>query len=65
MSSKPPERSTISDCKDLLERHDQAAVNARLDAVYGDPAANTGLDPALAAMQWASIRGEPGTDEIG
>ncbi len=42
-----------------------ASVTARLDAVYGDPATNTGLDPALAAVQWASLRGEPGTDEIG
>jgi len=65
MPSKPPESRTISDCKDLLGNYDEASVTARLDAVYRDPAANTGLDPALAAMQWASIGGEPSPNETG
>jgi hypothetical protein len=33
-------------------------ITALLDAVYSDPESNGGLDPALASMQWASIRSE-------
>jgi metal-responsive CopG/Arc/MetJ family transcriptional regulator len=42
--------------KDLLARHDEAAVTAQLDVVYGDRAADAGLDPGLAALQATSIR---------
>ncbi len=33
--------------KDLLERHDDAAVTAQLDTIYGEPGAAEGLDPVL------------------
>lgn len=41
--------------RELLDRHDGSAITAQLDAVYGDQDADTGPDPALAAMQWHSI----------
>lgn len=37
--------------QDLLARHDDTAVTAQLDAIYGKPGATEGLDPVLAAMQ--------------
>jgi len=42
--------------KDLLSRHDRAAVTAQLDHVYGAPGANQGLDHQLAAMQAQTMR---------
>lgn len=45
--------------RDLLARHDDAAITQQLDAVYGSPANNTGLEPGLAAMQVRAIRDRP------
>jgi len=42
--------------KDLLARHDQSAITEQLDAVYGVPENNSGLDPALAAMQSRTLK---------
>ena len=42
--------------RDLLARHDEAAITAQLDHVYGSPGENSGLDPRLAAMQALTIR---------
>ena len=44
--------------REMLEKHDATAITAQLDAVYGAGEADTGLDPALAKMQWHSIRNE-------
>ena len=44
--------------REMLEKHDSAAITAQLDAVYGDADVDAGLDPALATMQWHSIRNE-------
>jgi hypothetical protein len=41
--------------RELLDRHDDFAITAQLDAVHGDSDADAGLDPALAAMQLHSI----------
>jgi hypothetical protein len=46
--------------RDLLARHDQATVTEQLDAVYGDPENNTGLDPELAAMQYRTLKRHAG-----
>ena len=46
--------------RDLLARHDQSTVTEQLDAVYGDPENNTGLDPELAAMQSRTLRRHAG-----
>jgi len=43
--------------RDLLAHHDDAAITQQLDAVYGSPDNNTGLEPGLAAMQVRAIRG--------
>lgn len=42
---------------ELLSRHDDAEVTARLDAVHADATAS-GLDPDLDAMQRASLTRE-------
>lgn len=42
--------------KDLLARHDQSAVTEQLNAVYGVPENNLGLDPGLAAMQSRALK---------
>ena len=42
--------------KDLLERHEQVSITARLNEIYGAPGASSSLDPLLAAMQTRSIR---------
>ena len=42
--------------KDLLAQHDETAVTAQLDAIYGEPDGDPGLDPGLAALQAASIK---------
>lgn len=44
--------------REMLEKHDAAAIKAQLDVVYGDQDVDSGLDPALAKMQWHSIRSE-------
>jgi len=44
--------------REMIEKHDGAAITAQLDAVYGDQDVDAGLDPALATMQWHSIRNE-------
>ena len=44
--------------KDLLERHEQATVTARLNEIYGAGGAGSNLEPRLAAMQARSIRGK-------
>ena len=45
--------------RDLLARHDDAAITHQLDAVYGSPDNNTGLEPGLAALQALAIRDRP------
>ncbi len=40
---------------ELLVRHDDDQVTAQLNAVYSDPANNTGLEPGLAELQFRSI----------
>ena len=45
--------------RDLLARHDDAAITQQLDAVYGSTDNNTGLEPGLAAMQVRAIRDRP------
>jgi len=42
--------------KDLLERHEQVSITARLNEIYGAPGAGSSLEPLLAAMQVRSIR---------
>jgi len=42
--------------RDLLARHDDAAITQQLDAVYGSPGSNAGLEPDLAALQARAIR---------
>jgi hypothetical protein len=44
--------------KDLLGRHEQVRIAARLNEIYGAPRAISSLDPRLAAMQTRSIRGK-------
>ncbi|MCU0974314.1 MAG: ribbon-helix-helix domain-containing protein [Burkholderiales bacterium] len=44
--------------RDLLARHDDAAITQQLDAVYGSPDNNTGLEPGLAAFQGRAIRNQ-------
>jgi hypothetical protein len=46
--------------KDLLAHHGQSAVTEQLDAVYGVPENNSGLDPGLAAMQSRSLKRHAG-----
>ena len=46
--------------RDLLARHDQSAVTEQLDAVYGVPEDNSGLDPSLAAMQARTLKRHAG-----
>lgn len=40
---------------DYLRRQGHAAVTEALDSVYGKPGVSTGLDPALAWLQEASL----------
>ena len=42
--------------KDLLERHEQVSITARLNEIYGASDAISSLDPRLAVMQARSIR---------
>jgi metal-responsive CopG/Arc/MetJ family transcriptional regulator len=44
--------------KDLLERHDQVTITARLNEIYGPSGAISSLEPRLVAMQTHSIRGK-------
>ena len=44
--------------KDLIARHDAAAVTEQLDAIYGEPDASSGLDPELARLQSATLAGQ-------
>jgi metal-responsive CopG/Arc/MetJ family transcriptional regulator len=44
--------------KDLLERHEQVSITARLNEIYGASGAISSLEPPLAAMQTRSIRGK-------
>ena len=44
--------------REMLDKQDAAAIIAQLDAVYGDAEADAGLNPALATIQWHSIRNE-------
>jgi metal-responsive CopG/Arc/MetJ family transcriptional regulator len=46
--------------KDLLALHDQSAVTEQLNAVYGVPENNLGLDPGLAAMQSCTLKRHAG-----
>lgn len=41
--------------KDLLERHEQISIVARLNEIYGAPGAISSVEPQLAAMQTRSI----------
>jgi hypothetical protein len=45
--------------RDLLAHHDDAAITQQLDAVYGSPDNNTGLEPGLAVLQALAIRDRP------
>ena len=42
--------------KDLLERHEQVGITARLNEIYGARGTSSSLDPLVAAMQARSIR---------
>jgi len=42
--------------RELLARHDDAAITQQLDAVYGSPGNNAGLEPGLATLQARAIR---------
>jgi hypothetical protein len=46
--------------RELLDRHDPAAITARLDAVYGEGGQDAGLEPRLADLQAQAVRGGPG-----
>jgi Arc/MetJ-type ribon-helix-helix transcriptional regulator len=41
--------------QDLLARHEDGAVTEQLDAVYGEPGCDEGLDPMLADLQSATL----------
>ena len=43
--------------KELLARHEHAAVTEQLDALYGEPEASSNLDPELARLQSATLAG--------
>ena len=42
--------------KDLLERHEQVSITARLNEIYGASGAISSLDTRMVAMQACSIR---------
>ncbi len=42
--------------RDLLARHGQSAVTEQLNAVYGVPENNSGLDSGLAVMQSRTLK---------
>jgi len=44
--------------KDLLDRHEQGSITARLNELYGASGAISSLEPRLGAMQTRSIRGK-------
>ena len=46
--------------RELLDRHDAAAITARLDAIYGEGGQDASLDPLLASLQARAIRGGSG-----
>ena len=41
--------------KELLARHEDAAVTEQLDALYGEPDVSSSLDPELAQLQSATL----------
>jgi predicted transcriptional regulator len=41
--------------RDLLARHENADVTARLDAIHGERGAEAGLDPLLAELQSTTL----------
>lgn len=43
--------------KELLARHEDAAVTEQLDALYGAPDVSSSLDPELARLQLATLAG--------
>jgi len=42
----------------FLQGHDEAAVTAALDEIYGSKGADSRLDPVLARLQDLSLRGK-------